>query len=78
MADAKGDALLLALGAPKGVAGGDSGEKGDDTEASAASDILDAVKADDAEGLRDALKRFVSSCMASYDADEDEAPESER
>jgi len=72
--DAKHTALLLALGAPKGDA---ESSGGDDLEATAAQDILDAVKERDATALQGALKRFVSSCMSSYEKDE-EAPESER
>jgi DNA-binding GntR family transcriptional regulator len=65
--DADHAALLLALspkGAPK------PGDDGDDIEKTAASDIMDAVKERDTDALQDALKRFVSSCMSSYDKDD--------
>lgn len=69
--DDKHAALLLALAGPKGSAGGDDAAAGgDDMEATAAQDILDAVKERDAAALQGALKRFVSSCMSSYDKDD--------
>jgi hypothetical protein len=69
--DADHAALLLAL-SPKGAPkpGDDSSDDGDDIEKTAASDIMDAVKERDTDALQDALKRFVSSCMSSYDKDD--------
>lgn len=75
MADTK--ALLLALGAPKGMAKGGDAAPADSEDDSGAQDILDAIKERDPAALRDALKAFVSGCMSEYDKD-DEAPESER
>lgn len=65
-------ALLAAHGPPKGAPKGDAAPD-DDMEATAAQDILDAVKGGDAGALQGALKRFVSSCMASYDKDDADA-----
>lgn len=71
-------ALLLALGAPKGMSkgGDDAPAKDDGEDDSGAQDILDAIKERDPAALRDALKAFVSGCMSDYDKD-DEAPDSE-
>lgn len=78
MADPKHAALLLALGAPKGMAkgGDDAPDKPDTEDDSGAQDILDAIKERDPAALKDALKAFVSSCMSDYDKDDD-APDSE-
>lgn len=76
-AEDKHAALLLALAGPKGSASGDAATSdGDDMEATAAQDIMDAVKERDVGALQGALKRFVSSCMSSYDKDEDAGSES--
>ncbi len=81
-ADDKGHAaLLLALGAPKGMSKGDADDSddGDDMEATAAQDVMDAVKERDVKSLQDALHRFVVACTQSYDkSDDDEAPSSSR
>jgi hypothetical protein len=78
MADSKHAALLLALGAPKGMAkGDDEAPDADSEDDSGAQDILDAIKERDPAALKDALKAFVSSCMSDYDKDDD-APDSEK
>lgn len=65
------NALLIAALSPKGMKGGDAApsDGDDDMEKTAASDIMDAVKERDVDALQAALKRFVSSCMTSYDKD---------
>lgn len=78
MASQAKSALLLALtpkgGSSKGAPSEGMSDEEKSEEVSGAQDIIDAVKAGDAEGLKLALRSFVADCMASYDK-EDEAGE---
>lgn len=71
--------LLVALGgAPKGSSSKGDTMHEDDLLLTAAEDIIEAQKERSAPALKDALKRFVSKCMADSGDDEEEgSPESE-
>lgn len=69
-------ALLLAL-EPKGGKPMSPREPSEEApeEDSGVQDIIDAVKSDDAAGLKLALRSFVADCMSSYDKEDESAEE---
>ena len=68
--------ILAILGKP--VAGGDepdgdeSEDIGSDAEAMAAKDLISAVKASDAMGVKDAFKRMYDACSTSHKSESEE------
>jgi hypothetical protein len=80
----KGKGLLALIAeAPKGKSkGADANESDDDTESGpslddAAQALLDAIKADDADGVKSALRDAFACCHEEM-AGDDEEPASER
>jgi hypothetical protein len=70
----KGKGLLMLLAGGKPKAGGKS-DLGSEAKEQAASDMLKAIKSDDASGVADAFKRMYDACVAAesegYEEDED-------